>query len=75
MRQYVELPAPIPDEHLIYPCEPVGPGSTNKSLENAYVYNTGCIGQYKGVIDGLHTYNNKIKKGNEEVKSNGQQSE
>lgn len=56
----MEVPARVPEGLLFYPCEPVGAGKTYGSLEVGYVMNTSCIGKYKKVIDGVHTYNREI---------------
>lgn len=61
----MEVPAPIRDELIYHPCDPIGPGETVKDLSIAYVKNVGCIGEYRGVIDGIKIYNNKIKEGRE----------
>lgn len=60
-REYVAVPAPLPTSLIIYPCAPLGAGSTVDSLTKAYVENTYCIGRYKGVVDSIAEYNNKIK--------------
>lgn len=63
VKEYVEVNAPIPDELIYNPCDPIGPGNTHTEIYISYVKNVGCIGEYKGVVEGLETYNNKIKEG------------
>lgn len=40
-----------PDSLLVDPCEPVGAGETLRSLAKGYVKNTGCIREYKLLLD------------------------
>lgn len=69
----MDVTAQIPESLVTYPCEPVGPGTNTTHLSKAYIKNVTCIGEYKTVIDGLKTYNQGIKSGNERLKqqSNG----
>jgi hypothetical protein len=56
----VEKPVPTPETLLISPCDPVGPGSTVRTLARGYVKNTSCVGEHKEVLDGIRAYNRKI---------------
>lgn len=61
MKEYVEVPAPIPESLIIFPCEPVGVGRTVEDLANSYIDNVICIGRYKGVVRGFEEYNKTLR--------------
>ena len=46
-----EVPVLTPDSLMVDPCEPVGAGETVRSLARGYVKNTGCIREYKLLLD------------------------
>ena len=46
-----EVAVLAPDSLLVDPCEPVGAGETVRSLARGYVKNTGCIREYKLLLD------------------------
>lgn len=51
----------MPNSLIDYPCDVVGVGDTVESIIKAYIENTTCVGQYKGVVKGIEGYNNSIK--------------
>ena len=61
MKEFVEVPAPIPDSLITYPCSVVGPGKTQSSLAKAYTKNTSCVGEYENTVDDIKQYNDKQK--------------
>lgn len=46
-----EVAVLTPDSLMVDPCEPVGAGETVRSLARGYVKNTGCIREYKLLLD------------------------
>ena len=61
MKEYVEVPAPIPESLLVKPCKVVGVGRTVDSLVKGYAYNTTCVGKYEATLDGIIQYNDTQK--------------
>lgn len=46
-----EVPVLVPDTLLVDPCEATGAGDTVKSLAKGYVKNTGCIREYRLLLE------------------------
>ena len=46
-----EVPVLFPDALLVDPCEATGAGDTVKSLAKGYVKNTGCIREYRLLLN------------------------
>lgn len=59
---YVEVPVPLPESLVYFPCDALSAGRTLDSLAIGYVKNTYCIGEYKEVLKGINSYNEFIMK-------------
>ena len=56
-----EVPVLTPDTLLVDPCEPVGAGDTIRTLAKGYVKNTGCIREYRLLLEKQRKHKNQIE--------------
>lgn len=50
-----------PDSLLVDPCEAVGAGDTVRSLAKGYVKNTGCIREYKLLLEKQRKHKSEVE--------------
>lgn len=51
----------LPDSLLVDPCEPVSAGDTVRSLARGYVKNTGCIREYKLLLEKQRKHKTEVE--------------
>ena len=70
VKEFVEIPAPLPDSIISFPCDVVGPGTTVTSLAQGYSENTICAGKFKSIVEGIKSYNEKTKQLEKDIRGN-----
>ena len=56
-----EVPVLTPDTLLVDPCEAVGAGDTVRTLAKGYIKNTGCVWEYRLLLEKHRKYKNQIE--------------